>query len=104
MIKNFSQLLNFPCCIGCQCKNCYNNRKTCEEIKKLILEKLDVKTVDTTVKAPDPPAAVNLCKEVSIGEKMVINYTHTDMRRQMMILDKGALVSIAGVSWMRQYL
>ena len=60
--------------------------------------------VDTTVKAPDPPAAVNLCKEVSIGEEMVINYTYTDMGRQMMILDIGAPVSIAGVSWMRQYL
>ena len=60
--------------------------------------------MDTTVKAPDPPAAVNLCKEVSIGEEMVINYTYTDMGRQMMILDIGAPVSIAGVSWMRQYL
>ena len=46
--------------------------KTCEEIKKLILEKLDVKMVDT--KTPDPPAAVNLCKEVSVAEDMVINY------------------------------
>ena len=59
---------------------------------------------DITVKASDPPAAVNLCKEVSIGEEMVINYTYTDMGRQMMILDIGAPVSIAGVSWMRQYL
>ena len=102
--QNFSCPRNFPCCIGCKCKDCYQNKKTCEEIKKLILEKLDVKMVDTTVKASDPPAAVNLCKEVSIGEEMVINYTYMDMGRQMMILDIGALVSIAGVSWMRQYL
>ena len=35
---------------------------------------------------------------------MVINYTYTDLGRQMMILDLGAPVSIAGVSWMKQYL
>ena len=60
--------------------------------------------VDTITKIPDPPALVNLCKEVSVGEEMMINYTYTDMGRQMMILDIGAPVSIAGVSWMRQYL
>ena len=60
--------------------------------------------MDTTVKASDPPAAVNLCKEVSIGEEIVINYTYMDMERQMMILDIGAPVSISGVSWMRKYL
>ena len=76
--------------------------KMCEEIKELILKKLDVKMVDT--KTPDPPAAVNLCKEVSVAEDMVINYTYTDLGRQMMILDIGAPVSIAGVSWMKQYL
>ena len=37
----------------------------------MILEKLDVKIVD---KVPDPPAAVNLCDEVAVGEDMVINY------------------------------
>ena len=71
--------------------------KTCEEIKKLILEKLDVKMVERKAKASDPPAAVNLCKEVSVAEEMVINYTYTDLGRQMMILDIGAPVSIAGV-------
>ena len=35
---------------------------------------------------------------------MVTNYTYTDQGRQMMILDLGAPVSIAGVSWMKQYL
>ena len=34
----------------------------------------------------------------------MINYTYTDMGRQMMILDIGAPVSIAGVPWMEQYL
>ena len=73
--------------------------KTLDEIKELIHKKLDVKMV-----TPDPPAAVNLCNEVSVAEDMVINYTYTDLGRQMMILDIGAPVSIAGVSWMKQYL
>ena len=60
--------------------------------------------VETNGKTSDPPAAVNLCKEVSVAEEMVINYTYTDLGRQMMILDIGAPVSIAGVSWMKQYL
>ena len=35
---------------------------------------------------------------------MLINYTYTDLGRQMMILDIGAPVSLAGVFWMTQYL
>ena len=34
----------------------------------------------------------------------MINYTYTDQGRQMMILDLGAPVSVAGVPWMNQYL
>ena len=74
-------------------------KKTCEEIKKLILEKLNVKIVD---KVPD--TVVNLCDEVEAGKELMINYTYTDMGRQMMILDIGAPVSITGVPWMEQYL
>ena len=62
----------------------------------MILEKLDVKIVD---KVPDPPTSVNLCEEVAAGEELTINYTYTDMGRQMMILDIRAFVSIAGVPW-----
>ena len=40
-------------------------KRTCEEIKMMILEKLEVKIVD---KVPDPPTAVNLCEEVAAGE------------------------------------
>ena len=69
-----------------------------DEIKELINKKLDVKMV-----TPDPPAAVNLCKNAAAVEYMVINYTYTDLGRQMMIPDKGAPVSIVGVSWMKQY-
>ena len=53
-----------------------------------------VKTEEATV------TAVNLCE----SPKMIINYTNKDMGHQMMILDIGAQVSIAGVSWMTQYL
>ena len=63
-----------------------------------------MKVVDTTNKMPDPPTAVNLCTEDAIGEELMINYTYTDLGRQMMILDIGAPVSIASVSWMKQYL
>ena len=34
----------------------------------------------------------------------MINYTYTNIGRQMMILDIGAPISIAGVPWMEQYL
>ena len=52
----------------------------------------------------DPPANVNLCEATAVPEEMMINYTYTDQGRQMMILDLGAPVSIAGVPWMKQYL
>ena len=92
---------DFPCCIGYRCRVCNQAKRTCEEIKKMIMEKIDVKIVD---KVPDPPASVNLCEEVTAGEELAINYTYTDMGRQMMILDIGAPVSIADVPWMEHYL
>ena len=46
------------------------------------------------------PASVNLCE----SPEMVINYTYMDLGRQLIILDIDAPVSIAGVSWMSQYL
>ena len=71
----------------------------------MILEKLDVKKVDAP---PDgsltSSTSVNLCQEVSVGEELTINYTYTDMGRQLMILDIGAPVSISGIPWMTQYL
>ena len=35
---------------------------------------------------------------------MIINYTYKDSGRQLMILDLGAPVSLAEISWMEQYL
>ena len=88
-------LIYFPRCIGCCCKDCNQTKRTCEEIKKLIPEKLDIKMVETLA-----PTAVNLCE----SQEMVINYTYTDLGHQMMISDIGAPVSIMGVIWMTQYL
>ena len=45
--------------------------------------------------------AVNLCEE---SKEVMINYTYTYLERQMMILDIGASLSLAGVSQMTQYL
>ena len=55
----------------------------------------EVSTQDTTVKS------VNLCSQ-DIAEEMElnINYTYKDSGRQLMILDCGAPVSFAGISWM----
>ena len=55
-------------------------------------------------KVNDSATSVNLCEEVKFSEEMVLNYTYTDMGRQMMILDIGAPVSITGVPLMEQYL
>ena len=49
-------------------------------------------------------ANVQLCEGLIEGEEMVINYTYTDLGKQVMILDIGAPVSLSGVSWMTQYL
>ena len=67
----------------------------------MIQEKLNVKIVD---KVMDSATSVNLCEVVEVGEEMMINYTYTEMGRQIMILDIGAPVCIAGVPWMEQYL
>ena len=92
---------DFPWCIGCRCRDCNQTKRTCEDIKKMILEKLDLKIVDMV---PDLPVAVHLCNEVTVGKDMVINHTYTEMGRQMMILDIRAPVSIAGVPWIEQFL
>ena len=66
-----------------------------------MVEKLDGKVE----KVNEVTANVNLCEEgFVVGEEMLINYTYTDLGRQMMILNIGAPVSLAGVSWMTQYL
>ena len=92
-----------PRCIGWRCDRCYENVKTCREIKELLLKKIDVKLIKTKPEA----AAVNLCeeaKDIAVAKEVMVNYTYTDLGRQMMILDIGAPLSPAGFSWMTQYL
>lgn len=96
---------NFLRCIGCRCRDCNQIKKDCEEIKGLITKKADVNRVNEVTKEITPATAINLCnQDVVMGEEKKINYTYTDFGRQMMILDIGAPVSLAGVSWMSQYL
>ena len=84
-------------CIGCKCFTCTENAKTCKRIEEILLKKIYIKLTETKQDA----AAVNLCEE---AKEVMINYTYTDLGRQMMILDTGVLLSLAGVSWMTQYL
>ena len=79
-------------CIGCKYNSCYSNQKTLQEIKDLLSKKIDVKLI-----GQDPPTSVNLCEATEVSEDMVINYTYKDQGRQMMILDLGAPVSVAGI-------
>ena len=51
------------------------------------------------IEAKPDAAAVNLCEE---AKEVMINYMYTNLGRQMMILDIGAPLSLAGVSWMTQ--
>ena len=69
-------------------------------LEKLSTTKVhEVSTQDTTVKT------VNLCgQDIAEEMELSINYTYKDSGRQLMILDCGAPVSLAGISWMEQYL
>ena len=70
----------------------------------MIAEKLNVKQVNE-VSTEVSPTAINLCnQEIAMAEEMQINYTYTESGKQMMILDISAPVSLAGISWMTQYL
>ena len=64
----------------------------------MIMEKLDVKMVEAP--PSETATAVNICE----APEMVINDTYTEMGCQMMILDIGTPVSVAGMAWMTQYL
>ena len=71
---------------------------------KLMLEKL----TSTKVHEVSTEAAVktvNLCgQDLPEEMELSINYAYKDSGRQLMILDCGAPVSLAGISWMEQYL
>ena len=65
-------------CIACKCENCVRFRKKAEEMK------------------------VNLCEGYAMNEEFLVNYT--EKGKQMIILDIGAPVSLAGKKWIEQYL
>ena len=67
--------------------------------EKLSSAKVHEVSTDTTLKT------VNLCgKDLPEEVELSINYAFEDSGRQLMILDCGAPVSLAGISWMEQYL
>ena len=73
-----------------------------------MLEKLDAKKIHEVSTKDSSPTSVNLCGQVGGGDieemEMTINYAYKDSGRQLMILDLGAPVSLARISWMEQYL
>ena len=69
-----------------------------------MLEKMETKKFHE-VSAESSTTAINLCSQEVVEEmEMTINYTYKDSGRQLIILDLGAPVSLAGISWMEQYL
>ena len=89
--------------IGCHCGTCNQVRSDYQEIKK-ILEKMDTKKFHE-ISAESSTRAIDLCSQEVVEEmEMTINYTYKDSGRQLIILDLGAPVSLAGISWMEQYL
>ena len=65
-------------CIGCKCEDCVKMRKSAKELN------------------------VQLCDGYELNEEILVNYT--EKGKQVMILDLGAPVSLAGNEWMDQYL
>jgi len=65
-------------CIGCKCENCEKMRETAKELN------------------------VNWCEEFEVNEEIRVNFT--EKGKQVMILDLGAPVSLAGNEWIKQYL
>ena len=70
-----------------------------------MLEKPETKRVHELSTEEFSTTAIDLCsQELAVAKEMRINYTYTDSGRQLMILDIGAPVSLAGISWMELYL
>ena len=90
-------------CRGCTCPKCKQLTVDTRDIK-MMLEKLSIAKVHE-VSTDRAVKTVNLCRQ-DLPEEMElsINYAYKDSGQQMMILDCGAPVSLAGISWMEQYL
>ena len=69
-----------------------------------MLEKMETKKIHE-VSTESSAMAINLCSQEVVEEmEIAINYTYKNSGRQIVILDLGAPVSLAGISWMEQYL
>ena len=89
---------NFPRCITYRYTDCIQFKVDNIDIKKLLTEKVEVKRVNEFTTEVTPATAVNLWNhDIGMGEELQINYTYTDLGRQLMILDLGAPVSLARV-------
>merc|ERR1711873_141571 len=64
-------------CIGCKCEDCEKMRKTAKELN------------------------IKWCEEFTMNEEILVNFT--EKGKQVMILDLGAPVSLAGNEWMNQF-
>ena len=67
----------------------------------------EMKTKKVHEVTSESPTTINLCSQepdVTEGMELVINYSYKDSGRQLMIFNMGAPVSLAGISWMEQYL
>ena len=70
-----------------------------------MLKEMHTKKVHEVSMNETSAKSINLCNEELHEEmQLSINYTYKDSRRQLMILDCGAPVSLAGISWIEQYL
>ena len=77
--------------------------KDAKDIKSM-LEKLNLKKIHE-VSTEAAVKTVNLCgQDLPEAMELSISYAYKDSGRQLMILDCGAPVSLAGISWMEQYL
>ena len=65
-------------CKSCKCEDCEKLRQFAKELK------------------------INWCQNITVNEEIVVNFT--EKGKQVMILDLGAPVSVAGTEWMNQYL
>ena len=78
--RSKSQTRKYKNCIACKCQGCEKMRKNAKELN------------------------VNWCdaEEFTINEDILVNFT--EEQKQVMILDLGAPISLAGKAWVTQYL
>ena len=90
--RNFSKGREYERCIGCQCKECKDNRDVLKSLKEESLNKrsseLNVKFIENA--------------EIEVRNEFLIHYSEKD--DNIMVVDNGAPASLAGKSWIEKYL